>query len=204
MPTSLARHASFFLLGLVSVLLLGSGCQSGAPAMEDAAASGMPSYNTHAMARAVHEQVNAERTARDLQPLAWSEALARLARAHSQDMVARDFFAHTNPDGQSPTDRGRAREVRCTAIVENRPMRGIAENIYDAAAYHSRRTTQRGDEVSVTYDWKSADELAATVVQGWMDSPGHRRNILDERYQAQGLGVVVSDDLRVLVTQNFC
>ncbi len=164
----------------------------------------MPNYDTDAMERSIHERVNSEREAADRSPLAWSDDLAALSRSHSQDMIRRDFFDHVNPDGESPTERGQAMDVSCTTIVDNRPMGGIAENIYDAAAYHARRTTRRGDETSVTYNWKTADELSEAVVQGWMGSTGHRRNILDEAYQVQGIGVAVSDDLRVLVTQTFC
>lgn len=39
------------------------------------------------------------------QPLAPHQSLINAARAHSQDMVDRDFFAHTNPDGKNPRDR---------------------------------------------------------------------------------------------------
>lgn len=164
----------------------------------------MPNYDTNAMAQSIHERVNSEREAAGQSPLAWSDDLAALSRSHSQDMIHRDFFDHVNPDGQGPTDRGQAMDVSCATIVEDRQMRGIAENIYDASAYHTRRTTRRGNETSVTYNWKTADELSEAVVQGWMGSVGHRRNILNGAYQAQGLGVAVSDDLRVLVTQTFC
>lgn len=38
-------------------------------------------------------------------PLTWNVDVAGVAQAHSVDMVQRDFFAHTNPDGDSPFDR---------------------------------------------------------------------------------------------------
>ena len=38
-------------------------------------------------------------------PLTMQPALRCAARKHSADMDARDFFDHTNPDGQSPWDR---------------------------------------------------------------------------------------------------
>lgn len=191
-------------LASILVLMLWVGCQSSSPTPDEGGADAMPDYDTAALARSMHAQVNDEREADGLAPLDWSDDLAALSRAHSQDMVRRDFFSHTNPDGQSPTDRGEAMDVQCATVVGNQQAHGIAENIYDASAYHTRRTTTQGDETSVTYDWKTADELSETVVQGWMDSPGHRRNILDDTYEAQGLGVAVSDDLRVLVTQTFC
>jgi hypothetical protein len=42
------------------------------------------------------------------QPLAPHQILIQAAGNHSQDMLDRDFFAHVNPDGKSPTDRAKA------------------------------------------------------------------------------------------------
>jgi uncharacterized protein YkwD len=49
--------------------------------------------------------VNAHRVTVGCAPLEWDRGVADVAEAHSQDMVARDFFSHTNPDGDSPWDR---------------------------------------------------------------------------------------------------
>lgn len=49
--------------------------------------------------------INAERNSRGLVPLAFDALLAQVAEAHSQDMIDRDFIAHTNPDGLNPGDR---------------------------------------------------------------------------------------------------
>lgn len=38
-------------------------------------------------------------------PLMMDDLLRCAARLHSRDMVERDFFSHTNPDGESPWDR---------------------------------------------------------------------------------------------------
>src|SRR5690606_32923140 len=38
-------------------------------------------------------------------PLTMDPALRCAARMHSKDMSDRDFFSHTNPDGESPWDR---------------------------------------------------------------------------------------------------
>ena len=37
--------------------------------------------------------------------LMWHAPSADVAQAHSEDMVARSYFSHTNPDGLSPFDR---------------------------------------------------------------------------------------------------
>lgn len=51
--------------------------------------------------------------------LSWNEDLAVVAQLHSQDMIARDFFAHTNPDGQSPFDRIQAAGISYSGAAEN-------------------------------------------------------------------------------------
>jgi uncharacterized protein YkwD len=37
--------------------------------------------------------------------LKWNDQLANAALAHSKDMATRNFFSHTNPNGESPFDR---------------------------------------------------------------------------------------------------
>ena len=49
--------------------------------------------------------VNEERAKAGVKPLVIDEKLVAVARAHSKDMFNRGFFAHENPDGQSPFDR---------------------------------------------------------------------------------------------------
>jgi uncharacterized protein YkwD len=40
--------------------------------------------------------------------LRWNDKLATAASAHSADMAARNYFAHTNPEGLTPSDRAKA------------------------------------------------------------------------------------------------
>lgn len=58
-----------------------------------------------AFEREVLDLVNIERANHGLQALLWDAQLAAVARAHSADMVHRDFLAHTCPYGLSPFDR---------------------------------------------------------------------------------------------------
>lgn len=52
-------------------------------------------------------------------PLTWNFEVAAVAQEHSEDMAARDFFAHTNPDGDSPFDRMQAAGVDFSRAAEN-------------------------------------------------------------------------------------
>jgi uncharacterized protein YkwD len=110
--------------------------------------------------------VNDERRKAGRAALQWCEGLYNCAKAHSCDMCDRGFFNHVNPEGEGPTDRARAGHAGSytfTPIVPN-PYAWIGENI--AHGYTS----------------------AAAVMNGWMNSAGHRANILDPDYTHIGVG----------------
>ncbi|MFI1075302.1 CAP domain-containing protein [Streptomyces puniciscabiei] len=99
--------------------------------------------------------VNEERAKVGCSPLAANSALTGLAESFSDDMAARDFFDHTDPDGKSPWDRAAAAGI--TDLGGENIARGQAD--------------------------------AAAVMQAWMDSPGHRANILNCDFKTLGVGV---------------
>jgi uncharacterized protein YkwD len=126
-----------------------------------------------AMEASVHDLVNAERVANGIGPLEHDDVLRLVARAHSQDMVERDFFDHVNPDGEDPFDR-----------------LGGAAYFYLAAA----------ENIAWNQGYDNADVIA---VDGWMNSDGHRANILNDRYTHGGLGVARRSDGAWFFTQVF-
>jgi uncharacterized protein YkwD len=53
----------------------------------------------------------------------------------------------------------------------------------------------------------SAEIVASNAVQGWMESRGHRVNIMRPYWDDMGIGVYVIDTgsgVEIYVTQNFC
>ena len=48
-----------------------------------------------------------------------------------------------------------------------------------------------------------SDYSDARVVQLWMDSPGHRTNLLDPRAKSVGIGMAVGADGKLYAVQNF-
>ncbi len=42
-----------------------------------------------------------------------------------------------------------------------------------------------------------------TAHQGLMDSPGHKRNILDPQFRRIGIGIITTDSYGMMITQNF-
>jgi len=63
--------------------------------------------------------VNEHRASVGCPTLAWNSAVAAVAQAHSEDMVARSFFSHTNPDGASPFDRLASAGIGYSSAAEN-------------------------------------------------------------------------------------
>ena len=100
------------------------------------------------------------------------EDLIATARAHSVDMATRDFFSHTNPEGEGPLVRHRKR----VAFVRGR----IGQNIWSAEL-------PSGKEPNL-------GALARRCVTGWMGSASHRDLLLDRKLTKVGIGVAFTDD----------
>jgi uncharacterized protein YkwD len=138
----------------------------------------------------VHERINEIRTGNGTAALDRNATVASVARAHSEDMHARDYFDHVNPDGEAPWDRyDDVAGGTCTAYGEN-----IAYNWLD-------RRVQTEDGIE---RYETSEDVAAAIVEQWMESSGHRRNVLSDRWTSEGIGVYVAADGQIFVTQNFC
>jgi uncharacterized protein YkwD len=147
----------------------------------------------------IHALINRERQQHGLRPLAWDHALVVIARKHSRDMAKRKYFDHISPEGYDFSYRFRKEGYSCAVTVGNVIYTG-AENIALNNLYDSV-TTVNGEAF---YDWNSPDKIAETTVKGWMNSPGHRKNILTPHWRNEGIGLVISPDDKVYITQNFC
>jgi len=63
--------------------------------------------------------MNAHRVSIGLAPLVWDRRAAAVAKAHSQDMLDRDYFSHKSPNGRTTWDRLAARGVTYSRAGEN-------------------------------------------------------------------------------------
>jgi len=160
-----------------------------------------PVYDAQQIEYLVHEFTNQERLKHGLSQLAFDSEIAQIARGHSQDMASREYFAHETPDGLNPTGRADEFGYSCNKIVGLLIYTGIAENIFQGHLFDSYYTV---NDVITSYDWISEEKIAQVTVDGWMNSPGHRENILTEIFDREGIGVEITEDHKVYVTQNFC
>ena len=160
---------------------------------------GRPPVSVSELERRIHVLINKERRKHGLSLLEWKETLTGIARKHSRDMATRNYFAHNSPEGHDFSHRYKQEGYTCGVRVGRSIYLG-AENIALNNLYDSV-TTVNG---VAYYDWNSQKKLAETTVQGWMKSPGHRKNILTPYFKSEGIGVVIAPDDKVYITQNFC
>jgi uncharacterized protein YkwD len=107
----------------------------------------------------LHQEVNALRARRHLIPLERDPALDAVARAHSADMARRGYLNHVNPEGQNPVDRIHAAGIEGFSLA--------AENT---------GLTDRPDP-------------NREILQGWIGSPVHRRNLHAPPFNRTGIGI---------------
>ena len=121
---------------------------------------GTPAFTANAAAATLC-LVNNERAAAGLSALRMGPAeLQEPAGAYARDMVARQFFAHETPDGIKLLQR--------------------------LAAYTTGDTWTVGENLA----WgESGLGTPDAIVRAWMNSPGHRANIMNGAFKELGIGV---------------
>jgi len=159
-----------------------------------------PKFDSKRIEQLILEYTNDERVFYELKSLEPDSELAKVARGHSSDMAQREYFAHQTPEGLSPTDRAKKADYSCVKFYGIYYTDGVAENLAQNWLYNSYR--MKGNYMS--YNWHTEETLAKEMVDGWMDSPGHRKNMLHEDFDKLGVGVVIAENDAVYATQNFC
>lgn len=90
-----------------------------------------------------------------------NDRLARAARAHARDMAVRNYFSHASPTGSSFVDR-----IKRTGYLRGGGW-AIGENLA----------------------WGTGSlATPAAIMRAWMNSPGHRANILNGKFREVGFG----------------
>lgn len=141
------------------------------------------SYNETEVEELIIVLVNAERQQFNLTTLSEDTLLTSLAREHSISMVENNFFGHERYPGE--------RDI--TYNMSPGTMRG--ENL---AKIPTRQT--------IPGPYLSLQEVCEWAVSGWMNSTGHRANILQPAFNETGVGVSFSEEgafVYVYITQIF-
>lgn len=140
---------------------------------------------TEQVEAAIVKYTNQERSNTGQPALTRSPILSALARSHSQDMMARNFWGHINPDGLDPFERMNAGGYLYWCAAENI---GYTSSFIPSS---------------------NPDEVGRYFVQEmWMKSTGHRANILNSCVTEIGVGIAYEPDRSaspygVIATQDF-
>lgn len=122
----------------------------------------------------VFQQINALRSQYGLPALFLDTCVARVARGHSRDMAENDYLDHVNLDGKNHGAR-----LNDGGVI----WKSSGENL---GFYPS-----------------SNSDPVTPIVNAWMESQSHRKNILTREYTHTGIGIALDDAGGVYITQNF-
>ena len=159
-----------------------------------------PEYDVSKIELFVLQFTNEERVNHGLASLKNDKKLANIAREHSADMINREYYGHDAPGGLGPSDRAENAGYTCIKNYGTYYTDGVGENIHVVPTkldYYSG-------------GFYSHERLASLLVDSWMDSPGHRDNILNKNYDRLGVGVAIKFNpynlypIEIYSTQNFC
>lgn len=131
---------------------------------------------------AIHEETNRARTERGVSRVEYDPQLAYVSRRYSQTMAEADTFDHGVEDDPS-SKRLEKYGILCSNIAENLSLPKI---------------TSRNGQI------RSPKQIALLALRSWLTSKeGHRENLLNPEWNYEGIGVYVTADNEVYVTQTF-
>lgn len=132
--------------------------------------------------QAVVALINQERTSRGLAPVTFDATLTFAAAFHSTQMAARSNAMPSNP--------GNAMQHTLFGVIAPTPASRL-----DYAGYDNWQSY--GENIAFGYT------TAVSVMQAWMNSPGHRANILNPAFTQIGVGIATSAAGYLYWTQEF-
>ena len=119
------------------------------------------------LAQAIFNETNRMRKENGRTELVDDAKLAFVAQAHSNDMMARNYKSHYNPEGEGPADRVRR--------LYPELLGDVGENLLGMEV-------ENGELAPIS-------ELAKQTVEEWMNSPEHRENLLNPVFTHMAVAV---------------
>lgn len=174
--------AAAAVLGLLVVLAGCAGPRPSGPAPRPSAppapAPAPRSVEVNGHEHRVIEATNAFRASRGLAALTGSVSLIRIAQAHARNMARQDRYGDSDRDGHVLDGRDMAYRIR-------------------AGRYDFARVAE-----NVGFQLHRPDPVAS-MMQGWRESPGHRRNMLLDDVTQIGAGAAQGRSGRWYFVQLF-
>jgi uncharacterized protein YkwD len=167
------------------------------------------SFDRRLLAAAVFHETNLRRAQHRMRPLQHEERLDRAAGMQADIMARRNELTHVNPD--EPNRRTPAERVRASGLTPAYVSENVATHFGiryrpGTPAYPSNRggrrvfSTAPGGPPIPAHTFLT---FARSLLDQWMDSPGHRANILAKRAGRMGAGCTPRPDPQGMDTW-FC
>tara|TARA_B100002052_G_scaffold245832_1_gene231730 strand:- start:628 stop:1359 length:732 start_codon:yes stop_codon:yes gene_type:complete len=162
---------------------------------------------------AVFYCTNIERVKRGLKPLKWKLNLEVAAYNHSKDMVKRNFYDHLS--NKKIEKRYKSAGILNPYFAENIAAEFAIKYKAGKGYYTHEKNSSLNGEYRFSYNDDESDlipfhsylSFAKKLVKGWMNSSGHRKNILLKNGLELGIGVYLKIDNdgwpEFYCTQNF-
>jgi uncharacterized protein YkwD len=160
---------------VMPVLVPGEPASGSRPDRTDPAPPRSTSWD--ALRSALLDEVNATRRAHGVRPLADDPRLAAAAIEYAAELARTRRLTH---ESDTPDRRNLAERLAAAGMTE---WQLIGENLAMTAG--------------------GAAAMPAQVVRLWLDSPGHRRNLLQAEFTLSGIGVARTGDGYWYVTQVY-
>jgi uncharacterized protein YkwD len=134
------------------------------------------------LAERLAELTSERRREAKLEPLEADPELLPAAQTHALDVLERGYLDHVTPGGVDPAER--------VALLHRRLVGRVGENL---AEQQGLAAAQLEGQIG---------PLAAKIIDGWMQSPGHRENMLDPAYTHLAIAAAAKGE-DVVVVQLF-
>ena len=131
------------------------------------ASAGVRLLQADSLEQAIVQRMNAVRTSRGLKPMAVKSPLRKAATQHASNMARFGYFEHSWSNGS--------------------PFGSWIKRYWPGPGY---RSWSAGENLY----WRSPAPTAAQVVKAWLNSPPHRKNLLNRSWRAVGVGAVTTLD----------
>lgn len=147
-----------------------------------------------------------------LKPFSHENKLRTAARLHSLEMARLDYFSHESPISKN---RKLSDRLKNTGLSLSNTIMGenigfdyflkIADVPYYKRLYKGKWLYihhKTGEPIG----YQTYQEFASQMVKKWMESPGHRKNILNRKFDRIGIGIavgIINEFQAIYVTQNF-
>lgn len=134
---------------------------------------------------------NINRGNKNIDTLELNDSLENVAQYKANNMKQKDYVSHTSPSGSNLTDRLNKFGLKCEQSGEN------------IGQIHYKR------EIEVNYkdepvNYTTEKELASGIDKQFMNRDGNKNNIISRQYDDYGIGLSITENGKVYVSQIFC